>query len=139
MNFMKEAWLEELSSWLQNAGYERFDEKFEGFGDLRIRFVGRACQVVVGREKLQWYICLAPRGGDPVMLPRIWQGYLDGIDPDPESPASLESNLSFVYDRLEEVASAAECDTEIGQKLRAINRKVILARLRLGPDLRRLD
>lgn len=130
----------EISNWLLDAGFERVDKQLEGpFGNILIQFKGTACEVTVGREKLQWYIGIAPPGGDPVMLPKIWACYLDGTEPDAVNAEPLESQIAFVHNRLGEVAEAVERDSEVGDKLLAINRKLILTRLRLDENLQRTE
>jgi hypothetical protein len=126
---MQEEWLDELTHRLLAAGYERIDEELDGhFGNILIRFKGAACEVIAGREKLQWYIGISPRGGKPVMMPDIWASYLDGTEPDVENGQPLGVQLEFIYGRLREVEEAVELDSEVGDKLRSINLQLILAR-----------
>lgn len=71
------------------------------------------------------------------MLPKIWASYLDGVEPDPVNVEPLESQLAFVYSRLQEVMEAVEGDSKVGEKLRSINRKLMRARLGLDENLQR--
>ncbi|NEB05050.1 hypothetical protein [Streptomyces sp. SID13726] len=133
-----EEWVEKLSNWLVSAGFEQVDKELDGpFGDVLIEFKGAACEVIVGREKLQWYVGIAPRGGDPVMLPKVWASLLDGTEPDAGNADPLERQLAFVYQRLGEVEEAVERDSEVGVKLLAVNRRLIRARLGLDPEVPR--
>ncbi|MFI9830798.1 hypothetical protein ACIHIX_24280 [Streptomyces sp. NPDC051913] len=135
---MQEEWLNVVSHRLSDAGYERVDEELDGpFGNILIRFKGEECEVITGREKLQWYIGIAPRGGRPVMMPHVWAIYLDGVEPDVRDAERLEWQLEFIYSRLTEVEEVAARDSGVGDKLRAINRKLVMDRLRLGPDMKR--
>lgn len=137
MSRVQECWIDELSAWLLRAGFERVDEELAGFGDFLIRFKNARCQVIVGCEKLQQYIMLAPRDGDPAVVPKVWQAYLDGTDADPEAVEPLESQLSFVYGRLDEVMSAVGRDSEISERLLEINWSLVKARLGLDPKMPR--
>lgn len=135
---MQEDWLDGFSRWLLAAGYERVDVELDGpFGNILIRFEGEECEVITGREKLQWYIGIAPKGGRPVMMPHVWASYLDGVEPDVRDAERLEWQLEFIYSRLTEVEEVAARDGDVGDKLRAINRKLVMDRLRLGPDMKR--
>lgn len=135
-----EEWLDAISRWLVSAGFGRVDRSSGNSAEgVNIQFKGEACEVIVGRERLQWYIGVAPRGGDPVMLPKIWSCYLDGFEPDASSVEPLQSQIDFVYSRLGEVAEAVERDPEVGNKLLAMNRRLMMARLRLGPDMKRIE
>lgn len=131
---MRKRWLKEVSRWLLAAGYERVDGEVDlPFGDVLIKFRGAACEVTVGRERLQWFVGISPRGGDPVMLPKIWACYLDGTEPDVENVEPLDTQLEFLYSRLREAEEASERDSQIGDKLCDINLKLIRARrARLG-------
>ncbi len=133
---MQEKWVTEISNWLVNIGFECVDKRLDGsFCDILMRFKGVACEVIVGREKLQWYIGIAPQGGKPVMLPEIWACYLDGTEPDVVNVEPLNSQIDFIYGRLGEAVEAVERDSDVGDKLRAINRKLMRARLGLDPDV----
>ncbi|MEU6381408.1 hypothetical protein [Streptomyces sp. NPDC046909] len=130
----KKGWVDELSAWLVERGYERVDEELDGdFGNVRIRFRGAHCDVEVGRDRFQWYVTIAPHGEEPSgWLPSVWQHYLDGTPPDPDGDNSLRSQIAFVYARLGEAETASERDAGIRERLGEINSEII--RMSLGLD-----
>jgi hypothetical protein len=106
-----------------------------GFKNILLRFQGEYCEVRAVRERGTWRVGIAPPGGVPDMAPKIWACYIEGIDPDPLQGADpLEADIAFVYERLDEVESAARRDKEIGERLREINWKIVAVRLGFDRD-----
>jgi hypothetical protein len=72
------------------------------------------------------------------MASKIWRCYLDGVDPDAsKGPDSIDVDISFVYERLDEVGLAIRRDGNIGERLRDINWVIVKANLGLDPDMPR--
>ncbi|MBW5482302.1 hypothetical protein [Streptomyces bambusae] len=133
------AWVEPLSSWLLGHGFSFGEEReADGFQNILLRFRRGDCEVHLTRERGEWRIGISPQGGDPVVSVNVWRCYLDGVDPDAsEGPESIESELAFIYERVDDVGAAAVRDGSIGEGLLDINWIVVKARLGLDPEMPR--
>lgn len=136
---VEEVRVDELSKWLLSRGFSLVETRETGgFENILLRFQGEGCEVRATRERGVWSVGVAPPGGSPDMPSKIWRCYLDGVDPDVSAgPDSIDVDISFVYERLDDVGLAVRRDGDIGERLRDINWVIVKARLGLDPDMPR--